>query len=285
MTATPVYNIVDSEINTDNYNIVYQNHNSAFDLILKTLDYNFCDTEISDIGLNTNLWISNDPIDFSQKSIHLSNDAHVNSILFFHSVPPNQFKKEDVLILKQHIQKKYKILCSTNFAPYWLPSDNKWQTIDYGIPNLISQTTNKNYNLVILNFNNNNTINSLCSSIQKNIPKTLMLNAMPNSIDELYSVLQDSHICLDFENIINSLVASVCECFIISPYSNPNLKYYAKIDNMDNLQNIVQSSLNNIDIDKIVEQKEIILDQFPFDIFAQRVSVLFNSIIKEKFIL
>ena len=54
---------------------------------------------------------------------------------------------------------------------------------------------------------------------------------------------------------------------------------------MDNLQNIVQSSLNNIDIDKIVEQKEIILDQLPFDIFAQRVSVLFNSIIKEKFIL
>jgi hypothetical protein len=285
MTATPVYNIVNSQLNIDNYNIVYQNHNSSFDLILKTLDYNFCDTEISNIGLNTNLWISNDPIDFSQKSIHSSNDAHVNSILFFHSVPPNQFKKEDILILKQHIQKKYKVLCSPNLASYWLPSDSKWQTIDYGIPNLISQTTNKDYNLVILNFNNNDTINSLCSDIQKNIPKTLMLNSMPNSIDELYSVLQNSHMCLDFENIINSLFASVCECFIISPYSNPHLKYYAKIDHMDNLQNIIQSSLNNIDTNKILEQKQLILDRFPFDIFAQRVSVLFNSIIKEKFIL
>lgn len=285
MIATPVYNIVNSQINIDNYNIVYQNHNSAFDLILKTLDYNFCDTEISDIGLNTNLWISNDPIDFSQKSVHSSNNAHVNSILFFHSVPPNQFKKEDILILKQHIQKKYKVLCSTDFATHWLPSDNKWQTIDYGIPNLVSQTTNKDYNLVILNFNNNDTINSLCSSIQKNIPKTLMLNSIPNSIDELYSVLQNSHICLDFENIINSLVSSICECFTVSPYSNPNLKYYAKIDHMDNLQNIIQSSLDNIDMNKIIEQKQLILDRFPFDIFAQRVSVLFNSIIKEKFIL
>ena len=54
---------------------------------------------------------------------------------------------------------------------------------------------------------------------------------------------------------------------------------------MDNLQNIIQSSLNNIDMNNIVEQKQLILDQFPFDIFAQRVSVLFNSIIKEKFIL
>lgn len=285
MTTSPVYNIVNSVTNIDNYNITYQNHNSIFDLILKTLDYNFLDEQTVDIGLSRNLWISNDPINFSQKSIHSSNDSHVNSILFFHNSPPQQFKKEDILILKQHLQTKYKVLCSSSLASYWLPSDNRWHIIDYGIPNLGNANNTKNNNVIILNFNNNQMISSISSNIQKNIPKTLVLNTLPKDIDELYSVLQDSIICVDFENMINSMVASVCECFTIVPYSNPNLSYYAKLNDTGDLLNTIQSALSNIDINKIMQQKELLLDQFSFDIFTQRITLLFNSIIKEKFIL
>lgn len=282
--TSPIHNIVDSVINPSN-NIIYQKHNSCFDLIIQTLDYNFFDEQEHESGLGTNLWVSNDPINFSQKSIHSSNDAHVNSVLFFHNVPPLQFKKEDIIIFKQYVEKKYKILCSSSLSSSWLPSDDKWHSIDYGIPNLMSTTTIRNNNIVMLNFNNNPTISSLCSNIQQNIPKTLVLNSLPNNLDELYSILQDSIICIDFENIINSMVASVCECFVIVPYDNPSLTHYAKINNTTDLLSITKKALDNIDISKITQQKNMVLDQFSFDIFTQRVTLIFNSIIKEKFIL
>jgi hypothetical protein len=286
MTTNTVANIVYSAINkADCVNVMYQKHNSAFDLILDALNFNLFDNKNIPAGIYPNLYVSNDPINFSQYDIHKSNENHINSIVFFHDGPLPQFKKEDILILKQHIQKKYKILLNSELVKKWLPSDNKWSVIDYGIPDLGSINTQKNNNAVLLNINNNRMVASVYEAIQKYIPKTLVLNTLPKDIDELYSILQDSIICVDLENNINSLVAAVCECVIIASYDNTNLPYSLKIDRLDNIHNMIKIILNNIDQKQLQEQKKLVLDSYPFDLFAHRISSLFNSVAKEKFIL
>jgi hypothetical protein len=169
MIDNKVSNIVNGIINSDINNIIYNQHNSIFDLIIKSLDYRFIESPHDNTASWYNLWISNDPIFFSQNYLNQASLMHINNLLFFHNAPPSQFKKEDGLILKRHILNSHKILCSTNLANSWLPSDNKWHTIEYGIPFLPYEQSDKRENIVFFNFNNNENITSLYNNIKTKI--------------------------------------------------------------------------------------------------------------------
>lgn len=285
MSVSATANIVNTIVNNDNINILYCPHNSVFDLILGSLDYNLSDLDNSEYPW-INIFASNDPVLFSQKHIKKCNELHVNSILFFHNDPPQQFKKEDIMILKKHIINSHKILCSSDLIRSWLPSDNKWHVIDYGIPNLIADTSlERDTNITFLNFNKNANIQSLFNNVNNQIPNCKIINSLPNSLSDFYDIMQQTKICMDFENTINSLVAATCGAFCVTSYDNSHLFYYKKLLGVDNISNILTEILAQIDYDKVNIQANDILDKFSFDTFIGRISLITRSIMKEKFIL
>lgn len=288
MILSPVNNIVNNTISTlENINIIYQKHNSIFDLLFKSLDYNFIDNKDILGALWSNTLIANDPISFSQRDLKIIQNLHINGIVFVHNLPPKQFKKEDHIIFKQNVFRQAKVLCSPDLLAHWLPSDNKWFQINYGLPNFenIIDYKDKANDVLILNPSNNPTVISLYSNIKKFHHNTQIINNLPSSISELVDILHNSRICIDFENNINSLFAAVCNCFIITSYDNPYLTYYKKVQNFNAINNDISDILKNIDLSILAEQKRSLLQQFPFDNFIEKISMLINLNIKEKFIL
>lgn len=287
MSNTKVSNIVNSVINSDTINILYYNHNSIFDLILKSLDYRFIDDIKNSYAPWYNLSISNDPISFSQNHLDQSANMHINNLLFFHNAVPPQFKKEDILILKKHLKNSFKILCSSEFAKSWLPSDPKWVTVEYGIPYIPNDSENDRDNIVIFNFNNNDNISSIYNGIKSKIDNVSMLINMPKSLDALYNILYKTKITIDFENHINSLCSAMCGCFCVTSYDINELFYFKKISSLNNITNDILSLLekNSINNDHIKTQQDELNNKFSFEIFTQRVSSIIHSITKEKYIL
>lgn len=288
MILSPINNIINNTIcSLENINIIYKHHNSIFDLIFQSLDYNFIDNKDLLGALWANTFVSNDPISFSQQDLRAIYNLHINGIVFLHNPPPKQFKKEDHLIFKQNVAKQYKVLCSPHLISGWLPSDNKWFNINYGIPDVTTDTDlkDKQNDVLILNFNNNPTIVSLYNSIKQYNSNVKIINSLPQTIDQIVNDLNNSRICIDFENLINSLFAAVCGCFIITSYDHPYLTYYKYIQNFNTINDDIKNILKDINISQLNEQKQILLQQFAFDNFIQRISALINTAIKEKFIL
>lgn len=286
MSNTKVSNIVNSTLNQDACNIIYNPHNSVFDLIIKSLDYRFVEDKKSNYAPWYNLWMSNDPIFFSQNYLEESSDMHIHSLLLFHNPVPSQFKKEDSLILKKHVKNSYKILCSQSLASSWLPSDNKWITVEYGIPYIPNDDNENRDKIVIFNFNNNDNITAIYNNIRSKIDNVTMITNMPKSLESLYSILYKTKITIDFENPINSLCSAMCGCFCVSSYDINDLFYYKKLVSLNNITDELLQLLNTtIDINHIKTQQDQLNDKFSFDIFAKRITSIISSITKEKYIL
>lgn len=280
-------NIINNILHQSTKNIIYQNHNSFFDLFIKSLDYNFLEpANINTSGLWFNLFISNEPISFSQKEIILSKNLHINSLLFFHGPPQKNFKKEDCIILKNNILSSYKVLTHSELAGAWLPSDDKWHNVEYGIvdPGPIDAEL-KNKDIIILNINKNQNITQIYKILSEYTKNIYMLDFMPDSIEALYKIIEEYKICIDFENIINSLVAASLNCYCITSYFCPHLDYYTHIKNIEDINSCVSSVIDQIDYNKLNLQKEKILNKFSFDNFNKRLALLLYTITKEKFIL
>lgn len=290
MTSSAVLNIVNSTINKG-INAIYNNHNSIFDILINSLDINLYDENHTNIYDWYNLYISNNPIEYSQKQINLTNNLHINAVLFFHNPPPKQFKKEDLLIFKKHVFNQTKILFDYDLSQYWLPSDNKWEHINYGIPDLgPPDFNNKPNDILILNLSNNNNIKSLYEQIKnKTNFNTEIVNSAPNNLESLADLCYQSKICINFENNINAIFAAACGCFIISVYNdlNSHLTHYKKISNINELQPALLEVYGSLDSQRsnIIDQRSILLEKFPFDIFAERINSLFIRLSKEKFVL
>ena len=280
-------NIVHNTVNNTVQNIIYNKHNSFFDLIINSLEYNFFDFSNKDTtGLNFNLLIGNEPISFSQNDIILAKNLHINSLVFFHNPPQKKFKKEDCIILKNNISSSYKVLTTNELVGAWLPSDNRWSVIDYGIvdPGPIDYQI-KNKNILILNINNNPNIDQIFQTLKQYHQDIDILNSMPKNLEDLYSLLENYRICIDFENLINALTASVLQCYCITSYFCPHLSYYTHIKNIEDINNCISNIENSIDNKKLIDQKDKILEIFSFDNFNKRLSLLMYSITKEKFLL
>lgn len=112
-----------------------------------------------------------------------------------------------------------------------------------------------------------------------------MLNYMPKNIEELYSILETYRICIDFENVINSLVAASLNCYCITSYFCPGLDYYTQIKNIDDINNTINLISSKIDYKELNNQKQKILELFSFDNFNRKISNIISLVTKEKFLL
>lgn len=286
MRSLPVSNIVNSLIYPESKNILYDKHNSAFDLIIKSLDIAIVDISHAHSDMWYNVLISNTPIEFTTGNINVARSSHINSILFFHDAIPRQLKREDVLILHQQISNCTKICTDNQLLASWLPQDDKWQTVEYGIPYIDAVVEEKTIDFVVLNFNNNKNISDVYSKLKTAVSSnSLILNELPESLEELYDILDKTKICIDFDKRINSLVAASRGCFSIISYENNLIDYYETINHLSSLDDTLSNCLYQIDENKIQSQINKIKQRFPFETFAKNIEDTIISKSQEVFLL
>lgn len=286
MRSLPVSNIVNSLIFPQSKNVLYDSHHSVFDLIMKSLEIAIVDINYAHSDMWYNVLVSNNPIEFTTRHINVSKSSHINSVIFFHDTIPKQLKREDILILHQQISNCIKICTDSTLLSSWLPQDDKWKTVNYGIPYIDPISKEKTIDFIVLNFNNNQNIINVYDKLKNSVStNSLILNQLPEDLEQLYDILDKTKVCIDFEKRINSLIAASRGCFNITSYDNNLIEYYETIDNLSIIDNILTNCLHQIDQNKIQKQIDIIKEKFQFEIFAKNIEDIIISTSQEVFLL
>ena len=227
-------------------NILYYRSNQLFDNI-------FYDME------EINLFIHNDTVhsyyyDFyfannfllhTNEIKQFTNDSHLKDIVAFHSGPPPGFKKEDISILFNNLKNSYKVFFGKNIASLWRQEENeKTSIIEYGIPNISFEGSNRNKNVLILNLEKNQQIDLLHKTLASNVPGVDIVNEINNvSVFDIVNFISSYKIFIDFGSRINSIFAMSCGTECIGPtdteLDNPLMIQITNYNDIVNLVNQV----------------------------------------------
>lgn len=278
MINNSIANIAHS-ILTDYTNILYSHHNSLFDCLFKDLKYNIYGYNDQAYAHYYDLCIANNFLNYHNDIGILANQSHIKNCLFFHDRPPETFKKEDIALAQQNINKIHKIVFGTNLADSWKMQPDKYTTIiEYGLPQFDLIPQNRTKSVIILNLNNNQNISMLYQHIKAHIDDCDMLEAIPQNltIRDIYNILSQYRICIDVSNTINTLVSMCCGCQTITSQSISSLitknKLISYITDYSNIVSILQVLLNiNLSDDEREHNQRMLTQLYNYDTFLDQL--------------
>lgn len=281
-----IKNILQKSLNP-NCNILYESSYSIFDLIIRELDIN-----IYNIENDKNSYIPIDCFAFSDimKAAHaktLSKQLHVHGIFMIHQPVPPHFKKEDILLCKQHLEHIHKIYMSPYLANSWNIQDKKTYTIPYGIPVYGSQVNNHKKDILVLNLHNNEHIQNLYLNIKQIFQDTDILSSIQHlDLANLNEIIASYKICIDINSIINSLFVCSRGSYIITNMPNiHNLYGSFAIQNFANIREIIIDILNKYDTQQIINNIEYIQQNMSIDTFNAVMTDICIKIKQDPFVI
>jgi len=292
----PVLNISYGSINK-NINILYSSSLRLFDIIFNNInsDNDKVNIFFDNDSMNSyyyDIYFSNNFLQHTNETQQKAHAMHLKDIIGIHSPPPNSFKKEDVQLTHNNLQKTHKILFNRQTAESWgFLENDKTSIIEYGIPitNWIHKD-NRNKDVLVLNMENNPQVTSLYNHIKNHIPLSDIATAInPNvPIDNIAKFIANYKIVLDFGNEINTLFVASCGTTCLTSldmgYSN---RLIYNISNYSDIINIIKTKLN----EELTQQdrqslSKNITDKYDYDFFKIRlIDKLFYLKNKENFIL
>lgn len=281
MICNNITNVAHSIINHQ-INILYNNTNSLFNYLFKSLDYNIYYYNDIVSSYYYDMMIVNDFLSYHSGGETFSHKYHIKPLLFLHGPPPASFKKEDLALVHQNTKKVHKIIFGQNIADLWrFKSDNKYITImDYGLPT-VDKSNNRDKSILILNLDNNSNMNRLQEHIKNHIGYCDILDHLPSywSLNEVCNLLSQYKICIDVSYSINSLIAASCGCQCISPHILPKNKLISSINDFGNIINIIQILLNmNLSEDEREYNKTLLASTFDYNTFVDKLSHKIKSL-------
>lgn len=220
--------------------------------------------------------INDDPIFFSQNISNLLLEYHVYGLLFFHNEAPKALKKEDKYILSKKLNNTIKVFFDQSIQDSWgLAKDTNTAIISYGNKTIRDQEPNKD--IVILNFNNNQSINRLYQHIKNSFDSCDIINSW-NSYEDIIRKIANYKIAISLDNIYDTITCAACACSVISNIKISNvLPSIYFIDNynviIDQIKNLI--TINNRDN---INQTQNLIDQnYNIDNFYQSINNIFSS--------
>lgn len=237
----------------DNNNLLYLGTQNLF---FKTLSehplYNITtNTDQPFVGL-----LHDDPLSFSQQSDITCLQYHSNSLVFIHSEAPQALKKEDKHILATKLKNTIKIFFSDSIRQSWaLSEDYNSYSITYGCDT--DNNTDKNKDVVVLNFSKNSIINNLYSHIKQVYPRSDLLTTLADS-----HAINSYRLVISLENIYDSLYAASKGCWVLSNHE---------------ISNIFPSIFKVLDYNKINDQIREVLS-FPYSKISDTQNFIQNNL-------
>lgn len=285
ITSIATSNIIHKTIG-DTFNVIYEPCHSLFDKVWEDINANFYNNVILDGIYDT--YISNNFLKYSTQRSMIVQQLHISDIVFIHEELGPKFKKEDKIILNNNLNDSYKILIHKKLLESWGFLTNKTQIIEYGIHKTNIKLNNKKKSIVVLNLNKNKEIDILYQHI-KNIytDAEIIMDLNNKSWDDIYQILSSYKICIDEKSIYNQLVASYCNCIIVTPniqFDN-NIIGYFNINNFNQISYVIEKILSSYDTYNFNNQNKYLKTNYSFEKFKENIENLFAIVKKEIFII
>lgn len=250
-TSSIVHNIIHSGFSNTVFknqpiNILSDKCLSIFDFYISNIN-NLLMLPISannhDYSISYDVVLSNNPILFSS-SMDVLIGLHLNSIIYFHNICPNNFKKEDKFLLKNAVNTSYKLFASEKIMDSWGygKTDTNCMHLPYGLEQP-DTNINKIRSVAVLNTNNNPSVEILYNHISS-VFKDAILVKQTENLEDYKKAIRESVVCIEAESYYNIIYSIANGCQVLSTID------YIKENGLINLQ-----SYNNIlqDIHLVLE--------------------------------
>lgn len=282
-----IYNIAYKNIDS-HINVLYAPINNVFDILVQLLDINVKYLNSSMSHYYYDLFWSNNFLDHTQQTMQLANKLHLIDIVWFHANPPIKFKKEDVALVRNQLQKSIKILPDSATMKSWGFNEDNSTIIPYGIPSRPDfENIEKTETVLVMNPNKSQDVLSLYDHIKTAIPTVQILNGLENidSIETLYSTVSKYKVVIDIYNPLSILVAQYLGCKSITATSHTSsLKGITQLMDYSSINQVLSSVLNDsLSFDDIKSNQKWIQENHSFDTFTNSVSKLLHKIKFEEF--
>jgi len=278
------YNIINKVLDS-NINILYEPHNTVFDYIIQSLDYNFLlennsffDGMYYDFG-----WINNWQKHAVQRQSYISKHQ-IMDLVIFHENCPNQFKKEDKIILSNNLSKTVKIFPTLEIYNSWNLSGNNNLQINYGIPSN-HQIIPTNKEVITIIKSSNNESQALYQYIKNYYNNTIIIN---NNIPykDLIEIINKSKVVIDTQSAINNLLSiSIGTISITNKNIDKNLKSIIVVNDLRNIPEIIKNISYEKLYNNLILDKNYINIHYNYDNFNKNITSLVKRIKMEPFIL
>lgn len=282
-----VHNLAYKNIDT-NVNVLYAPTNNTFDLLVKSLDINTYNIKQRFGNYYYDLFWTNNFLEHTQQTISLVKQIHLLDVVWFHNNPPLKFKKEDIVLVSQHLRNSIKICADASIMQAWgFDHDTETKVIPYGIMSSDIDYSNKTESILLLNFNNNTDITNLYEFIKQDFPAAVMINSLDHvhSLNELYSIIAKYHICIDIYNSLNVLIAQYLGCKVItSTEQAKQLIGVIQLSDYGNIKEVLQSALNdNLSHTDILSNRNWIQETYNYQTFHNSVMSILSEIKTKEF--
>lgn len=287
MICNSITNVAHSIVNK-NINILYSNHNSLFDYLFKTIDYNiYYANDVVSVHYYDTI-IINDFLSYHSWGQSFSNQYHIKPSLFLHDAPPSSFKKEDIALVHQNTKRVHRIIFGNHLANMWKLQPDKYVTVmDYGLP-VFNSANKRDKSILIMNLQGNNNSATLHQHIKNHIGDCDILNTLPMSwsLNDICNLLSQYKIFIDLSHTVNSLVAASCGCQCISPHPLPKNKLISSITDYSNIISIIQILLGtNLSDDEREYNKNLLTTMFNYETFINLLSDKIKSLKEQELFL
>ena len=241
-TFNTIHRLTSSSINI----LSSQPTNKVFYDILDIAGFNiFIDSNFDHTSLCYDTYMTDNPVNYSSNRNAICLTTHLVDTVIFHDLVPNNFKKEDKIILGGVLKNSHKIFFHPTVAESWSINDTNTHIIKYGLPKIQTTPNKQKKSVVLINSKNNNNLSVLFSQIKTQFPDTDMLTSTKDhSYQDLTTILQNYSICIDIEDSLNCLIASACGCYVITALPNlHNINGTFDLKDYSGINSIIESNL------------------------------------------
>lgn len=289
MSIYPTQNIIDTIYRSSNnfrYNVFADIENSIFKSSLNDSQYLNTITPDGPVEnleavhnqLNINGYISSNYLNhFQNKS--LLNTYHVQDFVVFLNPPIKLLKKEDIILIKNRLERTKKIFISKEISDCWSTIDG--EIIEPGIRPIDINTSTRKDIIILSPINDPSTI-KIHRSLQTKYNNIQVISSI-NSYNEIMDILNEYKICINMGVCIDSIyaIAAGCKTICRSKINNEVYDY----ESIDHLKQIIDSSISNYNIKEQADISSKILNSYKYDEFEKQISKYIALTIMEPFLI
>lgn len=287
MSYNTIYNIAYKNINT-NLSVLYAPTGNTFDLLARSVDANLYSINNTIQNYYYDLLWSNNFLEHTQKTADLAYQLHLIDILWFHGTPPANFKKEDIALVRNQLQKSIRVFSDAETAQSWGYDSHTSTIIPYGIP-VIEDLENieKTESVLVMNPGGSSDIQNLYNHIKTAIPNTATIDDLQNihSVTDLYSIMSKYKVIIDIYNPLNVLISQYLGCKSVTATNpNTNMKGVTRLFDYGNITAVLESLIQDVlSAEDILSNQRWIKSNHSFEQFNYGTSQLLYRIKHEEF--